>query len=90
MIDRKRLRAIGVPEDMSADDVKALFSLPDDDDRMHQQGRRISARRHQVDDGDCVYCDREKAAANTFHPPHDASENCQSGKRPHCSCDTCF
>lgn len=36
MIDRKRLREIGVPEDMSADDVKALFSLPDDD-RMHQQ-----------------------------------------------------
>lgn len=47
-------------------------------------------RLHQVDDGACAYCDREKAAANTFHPPHDASENCQSGKRKHCSCDTCF
>lgn len=42
MIDRKRLREMGVPEDMTADDVKALFSLPDDDDRMHQQ---VSGRR---------------------------------------------
>lgn len=51
---------------------------------------RISSRRHQVDDGACPYCDREKAAGNTFHPSHDASENCQSGKYSHCSCGTCF
>ena len=23
-------------------------------------------------------------------PPHDASPNCESGKREHCSCDVCF
>ena len=23
-------------------------------------------------------------------PPHDASNQCESGKRDHCSCDTCF
>ena len=23
-------------------------------------------------------------------PPHDASPNCESGKRAHCSCDVCF
>lgn len=23
-------------------------------------------------------------------PSHDPSPNCLSGKRPHCSCDTCF
>lgn len=36
MADRKRLREMGVPEDMTADDVKAFFDLPDDD-LMHQQ-----------------------------------------------------
>jgi hypothetical protein len=35
-VPRKRLREMGVPEDMSADDVVAFFSLPDDD-LMHQQ-----------------------------------------------------
>lgn len=34
-IPRKRLRQMGVPEDMTVDDVVALFSLPDDDDTMH-------------------------------------------------------
>lgn len=38
-IPRKRLREMGVPEDMTADDVIALFSLPDDDDSMHAQPR---------------------------------------------------
>lgn len=23
-------------------------------------------------------------------PPHRASERCESGKRSHCTCDTCF
>jgi hypothetical protein len=25
-----------------------------------------------------------------FGPPHKASVNCESGKRNHCTCDTCF
>src|SRR4051812_9614690 len=36
-IPRKRLRGMGVPEDMTADDVVAFFGSPDDD-LMHQQG----------------------------------------------------
>lgn len=39
-IPRSRLRELGVPEDLTADDVVELFSLPDDDDRMHMQTRR--------------------------------------------------
>lgn len=35
-LSRKRLREMGVPEDMNADDVAAFFGLPDDD-LMHQQ-----------------------------------------------------
>jgi hypothetical protein len=25
-----------------------------------------------------------------YGPMHDASKNCQSGQRSHCTCDTCF
>jgi len=35
----------------------------------------------------CSYCEAEKT---DFHPSHDASPNCQSGGRNHCSCDVCF
>lgn len=38
----------------------------------------------------CPTCEREKAAGNAFFPRHEASRRCESGKRPHCSCDTCF
>lgn len=47
-------------------------------------------RRSKLDAWQCVYCDRERQAGNDFHPPHDASLNCESGKHNHCSCDTCF
>jgi hypothetical protein len=43
-------------------------------------------RRHKLPG--CSYCKGE--GANTFHPPHDASDRCESGKRNHCSCDRCF
>jgi hypothetical protein len=48
------------------------------------------ARRKKAEPGECAYCDRERAAGNEFHPSHDASDRCESGKREHCSCDTCF
>lgn len=47
-------------------------------------------RRHKLEPGQCAYCDRERAANNDFHPSHDASERCESGKHSHCSCDACF
>jgi len=45
-------------------------------------------RRQKAQSGECAYCDRE--GSNSFHPPHDASPRCESGKHSHCSCDTCF
>ena len=27
---------------------------------------------------------------NIFAPSHKPSHKCESGKRPHCTCDTCF
>ena len=40
--------------------------------------------------GECAYCDELHERGETFFPPHDASSNCRSGRRPHCTCDTRF
>lgn len=42
-------------------------------------------RRRRVPE--CTYCD---SVMESGAPMHDASERCESGKRPHCTCDTCF
>lgn len=47
-------------------------------------------RRHKLELGECTFCDHERATDNEFHPPHDASPFCDSGKHDHCSCDVCF
>ena len=44
-------------------------------------------RRHKLSPGKCAICDRE---TNDFHPSHDPSSRCESGKRNHCTCDVCF
>lgn len=36
--ERAKYAAATLPTDLSPDDVKALFSMPDDDDRMHMRG----------------------------------------------------
>lgn len=43
-------------------------------------------RRRRVEG--CSYCEQNKGAS--MMPSHDASLRCESGKRPHCTCDTCF
>ena len=47
-------------------------------------------RRHKIGPGECRTCDNNRDENNEFHPPHDASDRCESGRHPHCSCDTCF
>ncbi len=47
----------------------------------------------QVDEGlwECAACGSIcKSCAEGWLPSHEASKGCQSGKRPHCTCDTCF
>lgn len=44
-------------------------------------GPKPSRRRIQITG--CALC-------HSGGPPHDASPNCESGKRAHCSCDVCF
>lgn len=49
---------------------------------------------HGSIDPDCATCQRTFLSAerpvNVMAPRHTASVRCQSGKRPHCTCDTCF
>lgn len=52
--------------------------------------RGATPKRRQLPEGECAYCDRERTAGNNFFPSHDASDRCESGKHPHCTCDTCF
>lgn len=47
-------------------------------------------RQHKLEPGECAFCDHERADGNDFHPSHDASPFCDSGKHDHCSCDVCF
>lgn len=35
---------------------------------------------------DCITC----MVADSMTPMHDPSPSCQSGSRPHCTCDTCY
>lgn len=48
--------------------------------------RKYPTRRRHVEG--CSYCEQNKGAS--MMPSHDASLRCESGKRPHCTCDTCF
>jgi hypothetical protein len=47
--------------------------------------RRIRA---MLINGMCKFCDEHRD--DRMMPPHDASPRCESGKRHHCTCDTCF
>ena len=55
----------------------------------HIELLRLQAKARQEEIANCKYCQEIKASGG-FGPPHFASPNCQSGRRNHCSCDTCF
>lgn len=46
-------------------------------------------RRYILSGGQCVTCS-QYTPGDGMLPPHDASDRCESGKRNHCTCDTCF
>lgn len=56
----------------------------------------MSVRRGFAPKGECKTCDDEKGMREAFpnrhsaYPSHDPSPNCESGKKPHCTCDVCF
>lgn len=45
-------------------------------------------RRRIVMEEGCETC--AELARGSWGPSHDPSPRCESGKRPHCTCDTCF
>lgn len=51
--------------------------------------RNNPTQRRQID-LDCSFCKEQMNNNNNFFPPHDPSPGCESGKREHCTCDTCF
>ncbi len=53
----------------------------------HERQKQAQLRRRRPF-GECPYCD--KFGDEPMMPRHTASELCESGKRPHCTCDTCF
>lgn len=40
--------------------------------------------------GECKLCDDMREREVTFFPPHNALLTCRSGRRNHCTCDSCF
>jgi hypothetical protein len=55
----------------------------------HTLGKKIDQPpRRLLPPGECAYCDAHRD--DPMMPSHTPSERCESGKRPHCTCDTCF
>lgn len=51
--------------------------------------RSLEARHaYRRPEGECKFCDAHRA--DSMMPSHSPSENCESGKYPHCTCDVCF
>lgn len=51
-------------------------------------GQEPPLRRYICTDGSCPTCNELRPGE--MCPPHDASARCESGRRNHCSCDTCY
>lgn len=51
-------------------------------------GDELRQRRRIVMEEGCATC--AELARDSFGPWHDPSPRCESGKRPHCTCDICF
>ena len=47
-------------------------------------------RRLRAPEGECGLCDRARKTRDPMEPPHDPSPMCESGARPHCTCDRCY
>lgn len=48
--------------------------------------KHLEAERHP----DCLTCQRMIESGKFYGPSHTPSLFCRSGKRPHCSCGSCY
>lgn len=53
----------------------------------YEVARRIGRALVRGAANDCLYCVRVNVGGG---PSHEASPLCRSGRRAHCTCDTCF
>lgn len=86
------LPPIKKPEPRNSHDIHLVEEMAKIERRSDGKFKPIDAqpRRHCAAAGTCAICDAACAKDVTFHPPHDPSPRCESGKRAHCSCDICF
>ena len=76
--------------------VGKRLTLPDGRSRLvyDKKNRTIvpitepSKHRRCLPKGECEYCDAY--GDNQMMPRHYASDRCESGKLPHCTCDICY
>ena len=76
--------------------VGERLTLPDGRSRLmyDKENRTIvpivepAKHRRCLPKGECAYCDAY--GDEPMMPRHYASQRCESGKRPHCTCDICF
>lgn len=55
----------------------------------HTLGKKLEEPAHRLlPPGECAYCDAHRL--DLMMPYHTPSARCESGKRPHCTCDICF
>jgi|DEB0MinimDraft_6_1074348.scaffolds.fasta_scaffold02773_15 hypothetical protein len=50
----------------------------------------IQRSRYNVFVAGCPSCDARKDGTDPHGPAHEASDRCESHRRPHCSCDRCY
>lgn len=58
--------------------------------RIAEAKRDPNLRRHKAPPGTCKFCDEMSKYHIVHHPSHDPSKRCESGRRTHCTCDTCW
>lgn len=50
--------------------------------------KTFTTKRQATAEAECSYCVEYKG--DSMMPAHTASAHCESGKRPHCTCDVCY
>lgn len=75
---------------MTADNLHPIFNsiLSAFTQSRIDEARKAAIEAYRRPPGECSYCDEHRN--DSMMPSHTASSRCESGKRPHCTCDTCY
>jgi hypothetical protein len=69
-----------------------MISELNTEDKPRQELRRLKTLAIQIEEErrSCSLCKRIHDQGEDLAPRHNASPACESGSRPHCTCDICF